>query len=137
MGKVFGKENDNNQSNYHLTAVSAEIAQVRENLAKLKDFVEHVPEDPPISEEIAAAGVYSPQQQADSVLHAETAVVLPLTPPQINQGLHQQVFQATRWLAEWCLRMGALAKKKGLAVVLGETPTEDRSVVNQASSQRE
>lgn len=32
-------------------------------------------------------------------------LVLPLTKPKMNQGLHKKITESIRWLAEWCLRL--------------------------------
>lgn len=39
-----------------------------------------------------------------SVAPQSPKVKLPLTDDQIKKGLHHHVWEAIRWLAEWCLR---------------------------------
>jgi len=41
-----------------------------------------------------------------------TKVKLPLTEDQIQKGLHQQVWDSIRWLAEWCVRQMKMLKEK-------------------------
>ena len=41
-------------------------------------------------------------------------IVLPLTKPKAQQGLHKKIVQSIRWLAEWCLRLIKMFPKRAV-----------------------
>lgn len=88
--------------------------------------IEEIPEIPPEIERaqpVAGAAAQLTQPVTDdqgqvlvtSAAAQQPQIVLPLTGEEIEEGLHQKVFNSVRWLAEWCLR---LVKKMGGAVVI-------------------
>lgn len=138
MAEPFGKESksgfDNSQE--QLVAESVQLAEVRRNLASLAE-VEHLAEEPTISDEMTNLGVYSPQQQAELAITQGPTIVLPLTSAQIKRGLHQQVFAAIHWLAVWCLRVALVAKHKGFGVILGKGPAVSLAELNRQAEELE
>lgn len=114
-----GKEQKESWIKEKLVVEAQQLEEVRENIAKLAPHINHIEEEPQISEDVASIGVHSPQQQAASVITAGPTIVLPLTSGQIKIGLHKHFFEAIRWLAVWCVKIAAQAKKAGLAVIFG------------------
>jgi len=53
---------------------------------------------------------------------ADDALVLPLTEKQVEEGLHEKVYNSARWLAEWCIRV---AKKLHGQVMYRTQPAEE------------
>lgn len=96
-----------------------EIEQVEKVHEGLFDpqFIEHQTEDPEISEEMREVGIYSNNHQATSVIKNGPTIVLPINQIEIKQGLKNPVFNTLRWLAVWCMRVIAMAKKRRLKVV--------------------
>jgi hypothetical protein len=53
---------------------------------------------------------YTQQVLLKSINPASAKVTLPLTEDQIQQGLHHQIWESIRWLAEWCVRQYKMLK---------------------------
>lgn len=85
------------------------------------DMVEEVPTSPEIEKKPELAGYvekvekateaitpitddYTGQVLLKSTTPQNVTVTLPLTEDEVAVGLHQQVFDSLRWLAEWCVR---------------------------------
>lgn len=67
---------------------------------ELKDYLEKVETD--IDKVIIDPSTGQAVMQPTNPVNPQ--IKLPLTDDQIHQGLHHKVFDALRWLAEWCVR---------------------------------
>lgn len=124
-----GKEQESEWIEEKMLADAQQLDEVREKIAELTPDVEHVEEEPQITTEMASVGAHSPQQQAAAVVSSGPTIILPLTSDQIKKGLHQQIFEAIRWLAVWCIRIAEMARAKGLAVIFGRgKPATDAEI---------
>ena len=113
-----------------LLVEAQELAQVRENIANLSPHIEHVEDEPKITQDFDDLGVHSPSQQAQKVVSLGPTLVLPLTSTQIKRGLHENIFQALRWLAVWCIKIAVMAKAKGMSVIFGSgQPVTDNEIL--------
>ena len=132
MAKVKETEGKGREAEWveeKMLADAQQLGEVRENLAKLAPHIEHVEEEPKISDEMANVGAHASQQQAQAVVSNGPTIVLPLTSDQIKKGLHQRIFEAIRWLAVWCVRIAEMARSKGLAVIFGHgKPATDAEI---------
>jgi len=54
---------------------------------------------------------YTKKVLLGSATPQKVKINLPLTEPQIEEGLHHKVWEAVRWMAEWCLRQLKIIKK--------------------------
>lgn len=121
------------QQDDQAAAVSAGMIKEMERaaIAKTESFLEEAGKLPELEPEVEKAGVQQvsgevqiPQPVSQmGVKHAgptvpvsgQVAVTLPITDDQILVGLHKNIFDAFRWLAEWSVRrlkMAHLALKK-------------------------
>ncbi len=97
---------------------AGEQESVRSKQHEVKEM-EEIPENPKISPEVEShlerieKDPAQMQQAADDyvkavgmqpVKQANSKVILPLSDDQIKKGLHHKVWEAIRWLAEWCTR---------------------------------
>lgn len=91
----------------------AEVVSIPENpeLEKKPDLngyiekVEKAAEDAPlVIDDYTGQVLLNPAQQAPKT------IVLPLTEAQVSDGLHHQVWESVRWLAEWCVRQMKLVQ---------------------------
>ncbi len=55
---------------------------------------------------------YTQQILLKPMVNQNAKVTLPLTSDQIQTGLHQQVWESIRWLAEWCVRQIKILKDR-------------------------
>ena len=125
-----GKEKESHWIEERLTANEQERTEVRERIAKLKPHIEHVEEEPEISDEARSLGVHSPQQQASAVITDGPTIILPLTSSQIKIGLHHKIYDAIRWLAVWCIKVASQARARGLSVIFGAGwPVTDKEIL--------
>lgn len=69
---------------------------------ELEGYIERVEKDPELQK--ALADDYVKQVGMTTPAPQSPQVKLPLTPAQIQQGLHHKVWEAITWLAQWCLR---------------------------------
>jgi hypothetical protein len=73
--------------------------------------------------DVAIIDDYTGQVLLKPVQNKDAVVTLPLTEDQVKDGLHHQVFDAIRWLAEWCVRQIKILHGK-VRYKAPPTPTE-------------
>lgn len=114
-------------------AVSAGMVKEIERaaIAKTESFLEEAGKLPELTPELEKAGVQKvhgevqipapvsqmgvKQAGPTAPVSGQVAVTLPITDDQVLKGLHANIFEAIRWLAEWSIRrlkMAHLALKK-------------------------
>jgi len=92
----------------------------RQLIAKTESYLEEAGKVPELEPEMVDAGVHQvsgevsipPSVSQMGVTHSgptasvssHVSVKLPITDDQIMKGLHANVFDAFRWISEWCLR---------------------------------
>ena len=79
-----------------------EIPESPEVGQEVEEYVEKVEKDPELLK--ALADDYVKQVGMTTPAAQNPKVKLPLSDDQIKLGLHHKVWEAIRWLAEWCLR---------------------------------
>lgn len=110
-----------------MAAKEMEMAQIAKSEAYL-DEAEKAQELPPELEKAGVEQVQSevliPQQVSQmgvkqtgptAPVSTQVSVKLPITDDQVLAGMHANIFDAIRWLSEWCkrqLKLGHLALKK-------------------------
>lgn len=79
-----------------------EVATHPEVAPELEGYMEKVEKDPELMQQLTSDYVKTVGLQ--SAAPQKVKVKLPLTRDQVQAGLQHKVFDAMRWLAEWCLR---------------------------------
>ena len=122
VGGVAKEQIESQPTTYHETAPVVELKEDE----KIPENVESWMEKLERGEEIKLP---QPLTDDDQVILsnsgndvADDALVLPLTEKQVEEGLHEKVYNSARWLAEWCLRV---AKKLHGQVVYRTQPVEE------------
>lgn len=85
----------------------SEVGEIPENVEvekhkELEGYVEKVERDPERAK--AAVADYVKQVGMGAGGPTNPKITIPLTDDQIKLGLHHKVWEAIRWLAEWCVR---------------------------------
>lgn len=70
--------------------------------AEIEGYIEKVEKEAELAKPVVDD--YTQQVLVGSAAPQKPKVTLPLTDDQIKQGLHHKVWEAIRWLAEWCAR---------------------------------
>ena len=84
-----------------VTAVE-EVPENPELEPEVEGYIEKVEKDPELMKKMADDYVKTVGLQSANPQNPK--VQIPLTDDQIKDGLHHKVWEAVRWLAEWCLR---------------------------------
>lgn len=84
-----------------VTAVE-EVPENPELEPEVEGYIEKVEKDPELMKKLADDYVKTVGMQSANPQNPK--VQIPLTDDQIKEGLHHKVWEAIRWLAEWCVR---------------------------------
>ncbi len=87
-----------------------EIPQHPEIEPEVEGYMERVEKDPELQKALADDYVKAIGMQPTSSSNPQ--VKIPLTNDQIQAGLHHKVWEAMRWLAEWCVRQMKMLRLK-------------------------
>ena len=82
--------------------VAEEIPTSPELEPEVEGYIEKVEKDPELMKKLADDYVKTVGMQSANPQNPK--VQIPLTDDQIKDGLHHKVWEAIRWLAEWCSR---------------------------------
>lgn len=84
------------------TEMVEEIHVTPEIEKKIEGYVEKIEKEAELQKPVTDD--YTQQVLINSSAPQNPKITLPLTDDQIQQGLHHKVWEAIRWLAEWCVR---------------------------------
>ncbi len=93
-----------------------EVTEIREVVThpevapELEGYIEKVEKDTELQKALADDYVKAIGMQSASAQNPQ--VTIPLTNDQIQAGLHHKVWEAIRWLAEWCVRQMKMLRLK-------------------------
>ena len=78
------------------------VEEVAEQPAEIEGYIEKVEKEAELAKPVVDD--YTQQVLVGAAAPQKPKVTLPLTDDQIKKGLHHKVWEAIRWLAEWCAR---------------------------------
>lgn len=111
------------QQDFHRWIEEKEALE-REHIEKIHNelapFIEKVEHDPQITSDLQAHGVTTTSKQASAVIANGPTIVLPLSEEEVKIGLHHKVYDAVKWLAQWCVRIAEIARYRGVSVFFGK-----------------
>ena len=90
-----------------ITEVGSPELEKKPELAGYIEDVEKAAEDAPL-----VVDDYTGQILLNPVSQKPNVITLPLTQAQVQDGLHHQVWESVRWLAEWCVRQVKVLNEK-------------------------
>ena len=98
----------------------ADQAHLEKIHSELAPYIEKVEHEPQITADLQAHGVTATPKPASDVITKGPTIVLPLSEAEVEQGLHHKVFDAVKWLAQWCVRIAEIARRRGISVFFGK-----------------
>lgn len=92
-------------------------AEVQRSKEKPVEQMVEIPSSPEVTPEVEGYMEKIEKEDYQQILMGSTSpqqpqVKIPLTNDQIQAGLHHKVWEAIRWLAEWCLRQLKILNSK-------------------------
>ena len=90
--------------------VAEEIPENPELEPEVEGYIEKIEKDPELMKKMADDYVKTVGMQSANPQNPK--VQIPLTDDQIKDGLHHKVWEAVRWLAEWCVRQMKILHRK-------------------------